>query len=113
MYTHTHTHTHTHTGFLGSSAGKEATCNAGDSSSISGLERSPGGRVGYPLQSFWPSMVVQKVENLPAMQETWVQSLGGEDPLVEGMATHSSIESPRTEEPGELQSMGVKRVKHE
>ena len=49
------------------------------------------------------------VKNLPAMQETRVQSLGQEDPLEKGMATHSRIlawRTPRTEEPGELQSMG-------
>ena len=49
------------------------------------------------------------VENLPALQETWVQSLGWEDPLEEGMATHSSIlawKIPWTEEPGGLQSIG-------
>ena len=51
----------------------------------------------------------QTVNNLPAMQETWVQFLGGEDPLEEGMATYSSILAwriPWTEEPGGLQSMG-------
>ena len=50
----------------------------------------------------------------PAKQETWVQSQGGEDPLEEGMATHSSILAwriPWTEEPGRLQSMGSQRVK--
>ena len=49
------------------------------------------------------------VKNLPAMQETWVQSLGQEDPLEEGMATHPTIlawRMPWTEEPGGLQSMG-------
>ena len=53
------------------------------------------------------------VKNLPAMQETWVRSLGREDPLEEGMATHSSILAWRilqTENPGGLQSMGLKRV---
>ena len=53
------------------------------------------------------------VENLPAMQETWVQSLGQEDPLEKGMATHSGILAwriPLTEEPGGLQSMGLQRV---
>ena len=53
------------------------------------------------------------VENLPAMQETWVQSLGQEDPLEKGMATHSSILAwriPLTEEPGGLQSMDLQRV---
>ena len=55
------------------------------------------------------------VKNLPAMQETQVQSPGGEDPLEEGMATHSSIlarEIPRIKEPGGLQSMGSQRVGH-
>ena len=55
------------------------------------------------------SPVAQTVENLPAMQETWVQSLGQEDPLEEGMATHSTMLAwriPWTEEPGGLQSMG-------
>ena len=55
-------------------------------------------------------MVSRMVKNLPAMQETWVRSLGQEDPLEEGMATHSSILAwriPRTEESGGLQSMGV------
>ena len=58
------------------------------------------------------------VKNLPTMQEareTWVQSLGQEDPLEEGMATHSSILAwriPWTEEPGGLQSMGLQRVRH-
>ena len=56
------------------------------------------------------------VKNLPAMQETWVRSLGQEDPLEKEMATHSSIlawEVPRTEEPGRLQSMGSLRVRHD
>ena len=43
------------------------------------------------MRSLWASLLAQMVKNLPAMQETWVQSLGGEDPLGEGMATHSSI----------------------
>ena len=63
----------------------------------------------------WASLVAQMVKNLPAMQETWVQSLGGEVPLEKGMATHSSIlawEIPWTEEPGGLQSMGSQRVGH-
>ena len=56
------------------------------------------------------SLVAQLVKNLPAMQETWVRFLGWEDPLEEGMATHSSIlawEIPWTEDPGRAQSMGV------
>ena len=53
----------------------------------------------------WTSLVAQMVKNLPAMQEAWVQSLGREDPLEKGMATHSSILAwriPGTEEPGRL-----------
>ena len=53
------------------------------------------------------------VKNLPAVQETWVGSLGWEDPLEEGMATHSSFLAwriPRTEKPDGLQSMGSQRV---
>ena len=56
------------------------------------------------------SLVAPMVKNLPAVRETWVQSLGWEDPLEKGMATHSSILAwriPWTEEPGELQSMGL------
>ena len=61
------------------------------------------------------SLVAQVVKNLPAMWETQVQSLGQEDPLERGMATHSSMlgwEIPWTEEPGGLQSMGSQRVEH-
>ena len=47
--------------------------------------------IGYPLRYSWASLVAQLVKNLPAMQETWVQSLGWEDPLEKGKATHSSI----------------------
>ena len=57
----------------------------------------------------------QLVKNLPAMQETWVQSLGQEDPLEEGMATHSSVLAwriPWTEKPGGLQTVGLQRVGH-
>ena len=57
--------------------------------------------------------MAQSVKNLPAMQEMCVQSLGWEDPLEEGMATHSSILSrkiPWTEEPDRLQSMGLQRA---
>ena len=74
-----------------SSAGKESTCNARDPSSIPGSRRSIGERIGYPLQHSWASLVAQLVKNLPAMQETWVQSLGWEDLLEKGKATHSSI----------------------
>ena len=59
------------------------------------------------------SLVSQTVKDVPAMQETWIQSLSWEDPLEEGMATHSSLlrrRVPWTEEPGGLQSMGSQRV---
>ena len=62
------------------------------------------------------SLVAQMVKNLPAMQETWVQPLGPEDPLEKGMAPHSSIFArriPWTEEPGGLQSMRSQRVSHD
>ena len=62
------------------------------------------------------SLVAQMIKNLPAILETQVQSLGWEDPLEKGMATHSSILAwriPWTEEPGRLQSMGSQRVGHD
>ena len=62
------------------------------------------------------SLVAQMIKNLPAIQETWVPSLGREDPLEKEMATHSRIlawEIPRTEDPGRLQSMGSQRVRHD
>ena len=62
------------------------------------------------------SLVAQTVKNLPAMLETWVQSLGQKDPLEKGMATHSSILAwriPWTEEPGGPQFMELQRVGHD
>ena len=59
-------------GFPGSSVGKEPACNEGDPRSISGLGRSAGEGIGYPLQYSWASLVAQLVKNLPAMRETWV-----------------------------------------
>ena len=62
------------------------------------------------------SLVSQMIENLPVIQETWVQSQGQEDPLKKGMATHTSVLAwriPWTEEPGRLQSMGSQRVGHD
>ena len=59
--------------------------------------------------------MAQTVKNPPAMQKTWVRSLSWEDPLEEGMATHSRIlvwRIPWTEEPGRLQSTGSQRVRH-
>ena len=58
---------------------------------IPGSGRSPGQGIGYPLQYSWTSLVAQMVKNPPARRETWVRSLGWEDPLEEGMETHSSI----------------------
>ena len=94
-------------GFPGSSAGKESACNTGDPGSIPGWGGSPGEGIGYPLHS-WPSLVAQLVKNLPAMQETWVWSLGWKDPLEKGMATHSSILAWRI--PWTLWSMGSQRI---
>ena len=74
-----------------SSASTEFSCNAGDPGSIAGSERSSAEGIGYPLQYSWASLVAQLVKNLPAMWETWVQSLGWEDPMEKGKATHSSI----------------------
>ena len=68
------------------------------------------------LNEHYASLVAQTVKRLPAMWETWVRSLGGEDPPEEGMATHSSIlvwRIPWTEEPSGLQSMGSTRVRHD
>ena len=67
--------------FPHSSVGKESACNAGDSSSIPGLRRSAEEGIGYPLKYTWASLVAQLVKNPPAMQETWVWSLGREDLL--------------------------------
>jgi len=55
------------------------------------LGRSPGEAIGYPVQYSWASLVAQLVKTLPAMRETWVQSLGWEDPLEKGKAIHSSV----------------------
>ena len=63
----------------------------GDLGSIPGSGRSPGEGIGHPLLYSCASLVVQMVNNLPAIWETWVRSLGWEDPLEDGMAIHSSI----------------------
>ena len=63
-------------GFPDSSVGKESTCKVGDPGLISGLGRSAGEGIGYPLQCSWASFVAQLVKNLPAMWEIWVRSLG-------------------------------------
>ena len=91
-------------GFPDSSVGKESACNAGEPGSIPGSGRSAGEGIGYPLQYSWASLVVQLVKNLPATWETWVRSLGWEDPLEKGKVTHSSILAWST--PWTVQSMG-------
>ena len=71
--------------------------------------------VEYSLH-LWAPLGAQSVKSPSAMRETWVGSLGGEDPLEEGMATHSSIivwRVPRTEEPGGPQSRGSQRVRRD
>ena len=80
---------------------------------IPGWGSSLGKGIDYPLQYSWASLEAQTVKNLPVMQEIWVWSLGWEDLLEKGMATHSSILAwaiPWTEEPGGLESMGSQRV---
>ena len=67
-------------GFPDSSVGKESTFNAEDSSSNPGSERSAGEGIGYPLQYSWASLGAQLVKNPPEVQETWVRSLGWDDP---------------------------------
>ena len=83
-------------GFLGSSAGKESICNAGDHSSIPGSGRPAGEGMGYPLQYSWASLVAQLVKNPPAMWETWVGKIPWRwerlpYPLQYSGLTHSSI----------------------
>ena len=95
---------------------KESTCNAGDPGLIPELGRSPGEEIGYPLQYSWAFLMAQMVKNSPAVQETWVQSLGWEDALEEGVATHSSVLAWRIPGMGELHglpSMGLHRVGHD
>ena len=91
-------------GFPGSSAGKESACNAGDLVQFLGQE-----------DPWRTSLGAQVVKCLPSVQETWVQSLGQEDPLEKEMATHSSVLAlriPETGKPGRLPSMGSHRVGH-
>ena len=78
-------------GFPDSSVGKESACNGGDPSLNPGSGSSPGEGIGYPLQYSWASFVTQLVKNPPIMRETWVRSLGWEELLEKGKATHSSI----------------------
>ena len=78
-------------GFPESSVGEESACIEGDPGSIPGSGRSSGEGIVYPRQYSSASLVAQLVKNLPAMWETWVRSLGWEDPLEKGKATYSTI----------------------
>ena len=98
-------------GFPDGSAGKESPCNTGDPSLIPGSGRSTGEGIGYPLQYSWASLVAQLVKNPPAMWETWVQSLGWEEPLETEKATLSSILAWRI--PWAVWSMGSQRVRRD
>ena len=83
--------------FPGSSAGKESPCNAGDPGLIPWSGRSSEEGIGYPLQCSWSPLVAQSVENLPAMWETWVRSLGWEDSPGGGRGNplqYSCLENP-------------------
>ena len=99
-------------GFLGSSDDKESACNAGDPGSITRSGRSLGAGIGYPLQYSWASLVAQMIKNLPTMLKTWVEKIPWRR---EWQPTPVFLpgESPWTEEPGGLQSMGSQRVRHD
>ena len=102
--------------FPGSLAGKISACNVGDPGLIPVLGRSSGEGISYPLQYSWASLVAQMVKNLAAMQETWVWSLGWEDPLENGMATHSSIPAwriPMDSRAWWATVHGLQRVRHD
>ena len=77
--------------FPDSSLGKASVCSAGDPGSNPELGRSGAEVTGYPLQYSWASLLAQLVKIPPAMWETWIQSLGWEEPLEKGKATHSRI----------------------
>ena len=79
------------TNTAGSSAGKESTCSAGVPWFKQPGQKDPLEKRGYPLQYSWAPLVAQLAKNPPATRQTWVQSLGWEDPLEKGTATHSSI----------------------
>ena len=70
---------------------EESACNAGDPGSIPWSGKSTGEGIGYPLQYSWTLLVAQLVRNPPAIWETWLRSLGWEDPLEKGKATYSNI----------------------
>ena len=98
-------------GFPDGSVSKESACNAVHPSSISWSGRSTGKGICYPLQDSWASLVAQLVKKPPAMWETWVRSLGWEDPPEKGKAIHSSILAWRI--PWIVESMESHRVRHD
>ena len=105
-------------GLPGSSAGKDSVCSEGELSLIPGPGRSPREGIGYLLQYSWTSLVPHTVKKESTCSAgDWIWSLGWEDPLEEGMATHSSIFAWRIpmdrEVPGGLQSMGLQRIGHD
>ena len=103
-------------GFSGSSAGKEFACNARDPDSIPRSGRSPGEGIGCPLQCSWAYLVAQLVKNPPAMQETWVWPWIRKIPWRRAWQPTPVFlpgESPWTEEPSRLHSMGLQRVGHD
>ena len=90
-------------------------CRLQASGELFGFQRLLGFQITGEHTTVRASLVAQMVKNLPAVREMWVPSLGQEDPLEKGMATHSSILAwkipfPGTEEPDRLQSMGPQRV---
>ena len=100
--------------FPGGAGGKRPTWQCKryeDAGSTPGSGRFPGKGKGYPLQYSWASLVAQLVKNLPAMRETWIQSLGWEDPLEKGKVAHSSILAWRI--PWTVWSMELQRVRHD
>ena len=103
-------------GFPGSSASKESTCSTGDPGSIPGSRRSPGERISYPLQYSWVYLVAQMVKNLPAMQLTWVWSVGWKDPLPGGghdnTLHYSCLENPHRQRSLVCYSPQGHRVRH-
>ena len=86
-----------------------------EGSRITGLARLAGALNGVVVSNSISSLLAQRVKCLPAIQETWVPSMGWEDPLEKAMATHSSTlawKMPWMEEPGRLHSIGLQRVVH-
>ena len=90
-------------GFPDTSVGKKSTCTVGDPGLIPVSGRSAGKGIGYPLQYSWVSLVAHLVKNPPAMWETWIRSLGWEDPLEKGKATF--LQNTPVFWPGESQGL--------